>query len=76
MKSYSIYRIAETIRIIIFMSLAIVVYNFYPVTAMMIIVLALLNDFPIMAIAYDNTKLNKKPVRWDMKEVFVLAGWL
>jgi H+-transporting ATPase len=29
-----------------------------------------------MAIAYDNTKLNKKPVRWDMKEVFVLAGWL
>ncbi len=76
MKSYSIYRIAETIRIIIFMSLSIVVYNFYPVTAMMIIVLALLNDFPIMAIAYDNTKINKKPVRWDMKEVFILAWWL
>ena len=76
MKSYTIYRIAETIRIIIFMTLAIVLYDFYPITAIMIIVLALLNDIPIMAIAYDNTKVREKPVRWDMKEVFVLSTWL
>ncbi len=76
MKSYVIYRIAETIRIIIFMTLAIVVFNFYPITAIMIIVLALLNDIPIMTIAYDNTKVHEKPVRWDMKEMFVLSTWL
>ncbi len=76
MKSYTIFRIAETIRIIIFMTLAIVVYNFYPITAIMIIVLALLNDIPIMTIAYDNTKVRKQPVRWDMKEIFILASWL
>ncbi len=76
MKSYTIFRIAETIRIIIFMTLAIVIYDFYPITAIMIIVLALLNDIPIMTIAYDNTKVRQKPVRWDMKEIFVLASWL
>ena len=76
MKSYTIFRIAETIRVIIFMTLAIVIYDFYPITALMIIILALLNDIPIMTIAYDNTKVREKPVRWDMKEVFILASWL
>ncbi|MDD2356737.1 MAG: plasma-membrane proton-efflux P-type ATPase [Thiovulaceae bacterium] len=76
MKSYTTFRIAETIRIVVFMSLAIVFYDFYPVTALMIIILALLNDIPIMTIAYDNTKVRVKPVRWDMKEIFVLAIWL
>ncbi len=76
MKSYTIFRVAETIRIIIFMTLAIVVYDFYPITALMIIILALLNDIPIMTIAYDHTKIRETPVRWDMKEVFVLASWL
>lgn len=76
MKSYTIYRIAETIRIIVFMTLAIVFFKFYPITALMIIFLALLNDIPILAIAYDNTKVREKPVRWDMKEILVLASWL
>jgi H+-transporting ATPase len=76
MKSYTIYRIAETIRVILFMTLAIVVFNFYPITALMIILLALLNDIPILSIAYDNTKIEKKPVRWDMHEMLVLSTWL
>ena len=76
MKSYTIFRIAETIRIIIFMTLAIVIFQFYPITALMIIILALLNDIPILTIATDNTKVADKPVRWDMKEMLVLASWL
>jgi H+-transporting ATPase len=76
MKSYTIFRIAETIRIVIFMTLSIIVFNFYPLTSIMIIVLALLNDIPILAIAYDNTKIRKKPVRWDMHEMLVLSSWL
>jgi H+-transporting ATPase len=76
MKSYTIYRIAETIRIILFMTLAIVIYDFYPVTSIMIIILALLNDLPIMTIAYDHTKVREQPVVWDMKEIFVLSSWL
>lgn len=76
MKSYSIFRVAETIRIILFMTLAIVVFDFYPITALMIIMLALLNDIPILAIAYDNTRIEKNPVRWNMPELLGIASTL
>jgi H+-transporting ATPase len=73
MKSYATFRIAETIRIILFMTLSIVVFNFYPITALMIILLALLNDLPILAIAYDNTKVSQRPVRWNMSEMLTVS---
>jgi len=73
MNSYAIYRVIETIRIMCFMVAAMLVYQFYPITAIMIILLALLNDIPIMAIAYDNTWLDPKPVRWQMHRVLTIA---
>lgn len=76
MKSYSIYRIAETIRIILLMTLAIVVFNFYPITALMIILLALLNDIPILTIASDNTRVDSNPVRWNMPEILSISSIL
>ena len=76
MQSYTIYRIAETIRVILLFTLTISIFDFYPITAIEIILLALFNDLPILAIAYDNTKLRTYPVRWDMKEVLVLSTWL
>ncbi len=76
MKSYSIFRIAETVRIILFMTLSIVVFNFYPITALMIILLALLNDLPILAIAYDNTRVDRDPVRWNMPEMLTVSSIL
>ena len=62
MNSYATYRIVETIRIIVFVVLAMLVFDFYPITAIMIILLAFFNDVPIMAIATDNTWLDPKPV--------------
>ncbi len=76
MHSYVVYRITETIRLLLFITLSIVMFNFYPITAIMIILLALLNDIPIMTIAYDNTKVREKPVRWNMKSIYVLSSWL
>ncbi len=76
MKSYSIFRIAETIRIILFMTFSIVVFDFYPITALMIILLALLNDIPILAIAYDNTRVDVNPVRWNMPEMLAISSVL
>jgi H+-transporting ATPase len=73
MNAYAIYRITETIRIMLFMVAAILVYNFYPITAVMIILLALLNDLPILTIAKDNTWLSPTPVRWDMRKVLTIA---
>ncbi len=76
MNSYAVYRITETIRIVVFLVLAMLVYDFYPITAVMIILLALLNDLPIMAIAYDNTWLDPQPVRWEMRRVLTVASVL
>jgi H+-transporting ATPase len=76
MTTYSIYRIAETIRVMFFMVLSILAYNFYPVSAIMLILLALLNDIPIMTIAYDRAPLPPKPAKWEMHKVLSIASLL
>ncbi|MGA3068208.1 MAG: plasma-membrane proton-efflux P-type ATPase [Tepidisphaeraceae bacterium] len=73
MNSYAIYRIAETLRVLFFMTLAILVFNFYPVTAVMIVMIALMNDGAILAIAYDNVHYRNKPEAWNMKLVLGIS---
>lgn len=73
MNNYAIYRIAETIRVLLFMTLTILVFNFYPVTAVMIVLLALLNDLPIMTIAVDNVQYSNEPERWNMTVLLGVA---
>ncbi len=73
MNSYSTYRIAETVRVLFFLTFSILLFAFYPINAIMIVVLALLNDLPIMMIAFDNTVPPGKPVRWDTARVLILA---
>lgn len=73
MNSYSMYRIAETIRVLLFMTLAILVFNFYPVTAVMIVMLALLNDGAILSIAYDNVHFKDQPEAWNMRLVLGIS---
>jgi H+-transporting ATPase len=87
MMSYTIYRIAMTIDVMFFVVLAMLVYPtvvgadgfteaFKPLTAVMIIILALLDDIPIMTIAYDNTRIDPKPVRWQLPRVLGIASVL
>ena len=73
MNSYAIYRIAETLRVLLFMTLAIVVFNFYPLTAVMIVMLALLNDGAILSIAYDNVQYKNAPEAWNMRLVLGIS---
>ncbi len=73
MNSYAIYRIAETLRILLFMTLAILIFNFYPLTAVMIVMLALLNDGAILSIAYDNVHYKNQPEAWNMRMVLGIA---
>jgi H+-transporting ATPase len=73
MNSYAIYRIAETLRVLFFMTLAILVFNFYPVTAVMIVMIALLNDGAILSIAYDNVHYRDKPEAWNMRLVLSIS---
>jgi H+-transporting ATPase len=73
MNSYAIYRIAETLRVLFFMTLAILIFNFYPLTAVMIVMLALLNDGAILSIAYDNVHYKDQPEAWNMRVVLGIA---
>jgi H+-transporting ATPase len=73
MINYATYRIAETIRVLLLMTLSILVFNFYPVTAIMIVLLAILNDGAILSIAYDNVRYSEKPEIWNMRSVMTVA---
>jgi H+-transporting ATPase len=73
MNSYAIYRIAETLRVLFFMTIAILVFNFYPLTAVMIVMIALLNDGAILSIAYDNVHYREQPEAWNMRLVLGIS---
>ncbi|MCY0906151.1 plasma-membrane proton-efflux P-type ATPase [Arthrobacter sp. H14-L1] len=73
MNSYAMYRIAETLRVLLFVTGAILFFNFFPVTAIMIVMLALLNDGAILSIAYDNVHYKMKPEAWNMRMVLGIA---
>jgi H+-transporting ATPase len=72
--SYVHYRIAMTLDIMLLVVASVVFFEFQPLTAVMIVVLALLDDIPIMTIAYDNVTPAPRPERWDMHRVLVFAG--
>ncbi len=76
MKSYAIYRIGGIIRVLLFVTLSIAIFNFYPVTAIMIVLQTLLNDVPILSIAYDHVRPDPEPEKWDMREILSIATYL
>lgn len=76
MTSYVLYRIAMTIAIMVFVVLASIYYHFFPLTAIMLIALALLDDVPIMTIAFDNASVPPLPVKWELDRVLVISSVL
>ena len=59
-----------------FVTLVILLFNFFPVTAIMIVLLALLNDGAILSIAYDNVRYKHQPEAWNMRLVLGIASVL
>ena len=55
------------------MTLAILIFKFYPVTAVMIVMIALLNDGAILSIAYDNVHYRNQPEAWNMRMVLGIS---
>jgi H+-transporting ATPase len=73
MTNYAIYRITETIRVVLFVTVSIVAFDFFPVTPIQIVLLAILNDAAILTIAYDRVQPSPRPERWDLREVLSIA---
>ena len=74
MDSYCLYRVVETVRILIFTTLAILWFGSYPVTVVMLVILALINDGSMVTIAYDNTLTPSRPLRWDMPRLLIMSS--
>jgi H+-transporting ATPase len=73
MTNYAIYRIAETLALLGFIGLSIIIFDSRPLTAIMIVLLAILNDGAILSIAYDNAHYSSRPEAWNMRLVLGIA---
>jgi len=74
--SYTIYRVALTMDIMFLVVLSTIFLGFQPLTAVMIVIMSLLDDVPIMTIAYDNTAVAKDPIRWRMPRLLSVSAVL
>jgi H+-transporting ATPase len=74
--SYTLYRVALTMDIMFLVVLSTIFLEFTPLTAIMIVIMSLLDDVPIMTIAYDNTAVSETPIRWQMPRILGIAAML
>jgi len=65
--AYSVYRISESFRVIVTIVMLGIVYGVYPLSAMQLIILALLNDIPIISLAFNRVKVAAEPSKIDVK---------
>ncbi len=80
--NYSVYRISESFRLIVTILILGLVYGFYPLDPLQLILLALLNDIPIISLALDRVKISARPAeiktgeRLGLSLLFGSAGTL
>jgi H+-transporting ATPase len=73
MKNYVIYRISETLRLVVFITLIILIFNVKPIGPHQIILLAILNDIPILMIAGDRATPAVEPDSWGMSRLITIG---
>lgn len=66
--NYSVYRISESFRLIITILILGLWFGFYPLQPLQLILLAFLNDIPIVSLAYDRVKISAKPSEIKSKQ--------
>lgn len=71
---YTIYRISESFRLILTIAILSVINGVFPLTPVQIILLALLNDLPIITLAYDRVVTANAPSAIKTSQRFGLAS--
>ncbi|MFA5248158.1 MAG: metal-transporting ATPase, partial [Patescibacteria group bacterium] len=66
--NYTVYRISESFRLIITILILGLWIGAYPLQPLQIILLAFLNDVPIISLAFDRVKISAKPSEINNKE--------
>lgn len=74
--SYTMYRVALTMTIMLLVVMSVIFLDIQPLTPIMIVAISLLNDIPIMTIAYDNTPVSPQPIRWKMSKLLSVSAVL
>jgi len=71
---YSVYRISESARLIITITIIGIIVGNYPLTPVQIILLAVLNDLPIVSLAFDHVNKAREPATIDVRRRFILGS--
>jgi H+-transporting ATPase len=71
--NYSVYRISESFRLVVTALVLGLIIGGFPLTPVEIILLAFLNDIPIITLAFDRVKQKDRPADLDPKERFALG---
>ncbi len=72
--NYSIYRVSESFRLILSIFALGLIVGAYPLTPVQLIILALLNDIPIISLAFDRVKITNKPSRIQVLRRFIISS--
>lgn len=76
MRTYVTYRVAETMRRLLSLTIAVVAFSIYPLTPAMLALLATFNALVLIALAYDEVRPAASPERWHMRAVLAVSGAL
>ncbi|VVB66202.1 Copper-exporting P-type ATPase B [Candidatus Gugararchaeum adminiculabundum] len=76
MHHYMTYRLAETFRILFLVPFAIITVGFFPLTPIQLVVLSVLNDLPILAMATDRVEDAPKPEKWRVRRLIGISSVL
>lgn len=71
--SYSLYRISESFRLIVTIAVLGLLIGAYPLSPLQLILLALLNDVPIISLATDRVKIAKRPATLNVRDQFATS---
>ncbi len=72
--SYSVYRISESIRLIVTIAVLGLIYHDYPLTPVQLFLLAFLNDVPIISLAFNRVKASSEPAKINAKARIIASS--
>lgn len=72
--NYSVYRISESFRLIVTIAVIGAFFATYPLTPIQIILIALLNDVPIISLSYDRVVVSRAPTGINAKKRFLMSS--
>ncbi len=71
-ENYVIYRIAENIRFPFFVALTLFLFDI-KLSPIFMLMLTILNDIPIISIAFDKVEYSKEPNKFKLKRILIIA---